>query len=103
MGRQGNIYFIQQKSVDGYIKIGFSAKVASRRNDLQVASAYKLEILAILEESQTMEGIIHTILKDSWVSGEWFKPTAEVLKCIDYVNDNNFGLFIQEAVHSKKI
>ena len=94
---------MRQQSSDGYIKIGFSIKVASRRNALQTASPYKIEILALLEESRIIENVIHIMLKDSKITGEWFYPTEEVLRCIECVNNNEFPVFIQEASERGKI
>lgn len=104
MARHGCIYFMQMQNADGYVKIGFSENVAKRLSSIQVGSPYKIEVIALLaNESQTMEGIIHTILVNSWIKGEWFRPTEEVLECIENVKNNNFGLFIRNAVHSNKI
>ena len=43
------------------------------------------------------------MLKDSKITGEWFYPTEEVLRCIECVNNNEFPVFIQEASERGKI
>jgi hypothetical protein len=99
----GCVYFAKQKSNDGYIKIGFSVNIITRQATLQTASAYIIEYLALLvEETQTTEHLIHTMLHSSKIRGEWFYPTPEVMECIEYVMSGRFKEYVEKYVNIGK-
>jgi hypothetical protein len=76
------IYFIQDSSV-GHIKIGFTEGTAENRmKALQTGSPVGLEILCTSEGGREEEKALHLRFQSSWVHGEWFKPTSDIIRHI---------------------
>lgn len=70
------VYVIGRQS--GPVKIGISAKPASRATDLQVGCPFKIKLLHAVEFSSRVvaefhEGMIHSVYSDDRLMGEWFK------------------------------
>lgn len=76
------IYFIQSQN-GGRIKIGYSANVDRRLENIRGANAYPINVLHISEGSRGVEGEIHVALKDHRAHLEWFEPHDDVLALID--------------------
>lgn len=76
------IYFVQV-GMDGPIKIGFAKTDAAKRiRALMTISPHTLRWIGVFEGPTTDERHAHELLKDSWLRGEWFNPTAQVLEFI---------------------
>ena len=80
MEEEGFVYFIQ--AADGPIKIGFSVEPTIRFVALQSSHATKLTMLGAIHGTQVTEKTIHSELNNARIRGEWFRPTAEVLRYV---------------------
>ena len=77
------VYFIQDAS--GCIKIGWSSDVTRRITNLQEGCSSKLELLATLSGGASLEAHLHDTFENDRVTGEWFSPSADLLKYIEMV------------------
>ena len=76
------VYFIQAKK-GGAIKIGHSKNPEQRLSQLQGANPDTLRLLAIIEDdSCNLESELHDHFAKDNISGEWFKPSIELLQYI---------------------
>ena len=66
------VYFAQKS--DGKIKIGSSINVEDRLRQLRTGAGENLVLLYQIDGSTAKEKLIHEILKDARVHGEWFSP-----------------------------
>lgn len=77
------IYFIQAGN-DGPIKIGYSDTTAeSRLKSLQTGNHQQLKLLRQVNGSRQTEANCHIRFKEDHISGEWYKPSKEL---IDFIN-----------------
>jgi len=79
------IYFVQEGK-EGPIKIGYtqnSEHVEARIQTMQVGNTNPLRLLGILEGDTYKERWLHGIFANEWVSGEWFKPSDNLLAAIN--------------------
>lgn len=79
------VYFIQENSKEGYIKIGSSDNVFSRLSLLEAGNPHGLNLLAameggVLEERATQRKFVHLLVR-----GEWFRPGNVLL---DFIEEN---------------
>ncbi len=73
------IYFIQEQD-RWLIKIGFTnGDPLDRLASLQTGSAAKLELVAAFDGTFDEEKMLHRVLADARVIGEWFKPVPKLL------------------------
>ncbi len=85
------IYFIQDQKTYA-IKIGFTAgNPLSRLDALQTGNPNKLSLLKSIDGDMGLESSLHEQFKESRINGEWFHPSADLLKYIiegdsDYVH-----------------
>ncbi len=70
------IYFLG--GTRGYVKIGFTANLAERIRDLQVACPVQLKLLAHTPGNTTIEREYHARFAGSRTFGEWFKITPSL-------------------------
>jgi hypothetical protein len=49
-----------------------------------------------MDETHTTEHLIHSMLYNSRIRGEWFYPSEEVMECIEYVNNFKFKEYIEK-------
>ena len=75
------VYFIQA-GVGGPIKIGCSADAASRLATLQVGNPEALRLLATAPGGFAEEATLHARFAAHRLTGEWFRPTLELLAFI---------------------
>ncbi len=75
---------------DGPIKIGRAKNPKSRIGGLQVACPYPLRLLAECDWHDSNELIIHHHLRHSYMRGEWFEPTEDVLAVVSYMRGDDF-------------
>jgi len=85
--RSGRIYFIQ-RGTDGPIKIGFSTNLQARLRTLQTANTDELILLYSEAGMELHEARLHTRFKRHHITGEWFRPDAEIL---DYIHERKQG------------
>ena len=78
------VYFIRVKN-DGPIKIGYTVNPQHRLKVIQGCNHEKLELLASIPGDHSLENKIHRDLAHSNIHGEWFSPTAEVLRYIQEI------------------
>lgn len=100
--KDGYIYFIQTQNSDGYIKIGFEGILNSRLSALQVGNPYKLKYIAQLPYRRWMEGELHDIFRDDWISGEWHYHSAEITKCLNAIADGSFEKYFFKTKFERK-
>lgn len=80
------IYFIQ-KGESGSIKIGYTrsderSSIDSRLRTLQVGSDEPLNLLAAVPGGPALERKLHSAFASGRLTGEWFRPSRELLRVI---------------------
>lgn len=80
-----SVYFIQEDSPEGYIKIGFTDGVEhSRLSDLQVGNPRKLAVVAFIPEATRSDELrIQKTFIHEWVRGEWYNPSGDLLSFME--------------------
>jgi hypothetical protein len=74
------VYFIQQEGGDRLVKIGVTTRpVEVRLKELQAGQSYPLVILAHAPGGRYEEGRLHDRFGPLNVTGEWFRPEADLL------------------------
>lgn len=74
------VYFIQQDGGDRLVKIGTTTRpVEVRLRELQAGQPHPLVILAHAPGGHYEEGRLHDRFGPHCVTGEWFRPHADVL------------------------
>lgn len=71
------VYFIRSGK-RGAIKIGWAKDVSKRLRILQTGSAEELSLIGAIPGGKRLERQIHERFAADRLTGEWFKPTAEV-------------------------
>lgn len=81
------VYFVQESTPDGFIKIGFTAtKMTGHRGRLtmlQNGNPRRLVILATMPGSKLFELQLHHRFDSARVMNEWFRPVPELLEFIE--------------------
>lgn len=77
--RESVIYFAQRAS-DGAIKIGTTTDLKHRIYRLRNHEHDQIEVIGVVPGNRHQEAQFHRALIDDAIGGEWFKPTARVLK-----------------------
>ncbi len=77
------IYFAQQESGTGLIKIGCALNPSKRLKEIQLLSPVFLTILKTIPGSINKERGIHYHFRHLHSHGEWFKPEKELLDFIE--------------------
>lgn len=75
------VYFIQAGE-DGPIKIGRSRNVKARLASLQVSAPERLTLIAFYAAPPVEEARLHRLLAEHRITGEWFRPHADVLAVV---------------------
>lgn len=75
------IYFVQAEH-GGPIKIGYAINIIDRHKQLQVASPYKLIVLAHMKGGHLDENALHNRFAEYRLHGEWFLPCEELFEFI---------------------
>ncbi|MFZ6755755.1 GIY-YIG nuclease family protein [Undibacterium sp. Ji50W] len=91
------VYFAQKS--DGKIKIGSSINVEERLSQLKTGAGENLVLLYQIDGSTVREKLIHEILKDARVHGEWFSP-GPVLEFIAKSKSIKDGGILSESENS---
>lgn len=77
----GDIVYLVQAGDSGPIKIGhtLAERLDQRLGELQTGSPQRLRLLATLPGGKSREAELHRKFQSNRISGEWFKPTPELL------------------------
>jgi hypothetical protein len=84
-----NIYFIASGN-NGPVKIGFAVNPDQRIKDLQTGNPCKLILIGRISEVYqpvVIERFLHERFSKSWIRGEWFERTAELMRLIEACRD----------------
>lgn len=84
-----HVYFIQ-RGKNGPVKIGYSKDPEKRLTILQTASSARLRLLAKLRGGARVEKILHEVLDEERVFGEWFAPSPRLLRFIADIRKGKF-------------
>lgn len=68
--------YVIQAQLSKAIKIGWSTNVYLRRDQLQIGSPERLEIVRILDLGKDSERVLHELCHEHRLHGEWFAETA---------------------------
>lgn len=82
--RESRVYFIQSGS-DGPIKIGKAENPMGRLAQMQVGSPIALRLLGSIPGGIADERRLHEQFKQDWLRGEWFTPSAALVRYIGRV------------------
>lgn len=78
---------------------------------MQTGSPRKLKILVTVDGSPFEETSLHSLFKNERVHGEWFDPSARILKAVEYIKTTNTlkglksainGLYAESSMDLKK-
>lgn len=78
-----NVYFIRD-TASGSIKIGHSTDARRRFKNIETGN-HHVELVGFVFASEWLESILHELLHEDRIKGEWFAPTPRVLAVIDCV------------------
>ncbi|HEY8593294.1 MAG TPA: GIY-YIG nuclease family protein [Sphingomicrobium sp.] len=78
--RKGRVYFVGAPG--GEIKIGYSVDLRRRRNELQVGSSKKVQVLASVPGGREEEAAMHLRFRHLHLRGDWFEPGPDLLAYI---------------------
>jgi len=77
------VYFLQEDSPDGFIKIGHTeVSSRARMKSARTYNARSLKTLATLPGDKTTEAELHKQFASLRERGEWFRPGSELLEFI---------------------
>lgn len=76
------VYFIRSQKT-GLIKIGTSGDVNERITNIAFVNKTRIDFLAAIEGSYTLERKLHRRFDKSRVEGEWFNPSNELMEYIE--------------------
>lgn len=86
--KKPDVYFIRVDSPGGEIKIGYASSVKARLTSLQTGSPYRMEIVGVVAEGgEELERELHAQFAHLRMSGEWFRPGAELWAYIESLED----------------
>ena len=84
----------------GFIKFGKANSVGKRLNELETASPYELELVAVAKWPDTAERAIHRILEAHNTKREWFRECPESEQVILWMHSNDLQS-LQQALKDK--
>lgn len=76
------IYFVQAQCPHAFIKIGIARDVEYRLRQIQALCPYEVRLLATMRGGVADEAQLHIRFRAQHVRGEWFRPSAELLRLI---------------------
>lgn len=71
----GVIYFIRTRKA---IKIGYATDLKKRLTQLQVGNSNPLKVMLTVPGTKEDEALLHHLLREHRIRGEWFKPSPFV-------------------------
>jgi hypothetical protein len=92
--RETSIYFIQCDGPFRPIKIGYGKDPALRLHNLQAGCPYQLRLLAstLVPDGEAVERCLHELFHASYLRGEWFAETPELLDLAKRVNAYHYEM-----------
>ena len=84
----GYIYFIQVEH-SGPIKIGIAKDPQARLNHLQSGNPFLLRLLYCFPAVPEIESLYHYAFREECIKGEWFWPSAKLLKQIKFQEEKD--------------
>lgn len=82
----------------GKIKIGYTADILRRWDELQIRSAVHVELLLTLEGGPDLELDLHRIFKPDRLRGEWFRISDTMLGFFKYLDDHQTESTLQGRI-----
>jgi len=79
------IYFVRA-GAKGPVKIGYAVSVAERVALLQTGNHLPLLLLGVYPGTVALESMLHAKFARERIRGEWFKPSARLLRYIANLN-----------------
>mgnify|MGYP001581752503 FL=1 len=76
---RGTVYFAQATD-GGPVKIGFTTNMTARLAVLQTDSWQRLQIVHSMPGNRCTEYVLHEAFEPLRVKGEWFLPSAEMVR-----------------------
>lgn len=99
------VYFVQERSCEnGAVKIGVTKKLKNRTYTLRVNSPHEMVVLAHVPGDERLEKYLHDLFSDTCIRGEWFRPTPELIACIEELKkgppvlSDSERLLVEEAI-----
>lgn len=94
--RSGVLYFVSKVGCDTYpIKVGFCASDVDRRLiDIQTGNPERLEVVAACSATFGNEMLVHQLLAESRISGEWFNRTDAVMAAVNAARSGDISGWI---------
>lgn len=81
----------------GLIKIGYTADIMRRWDELQIRSAVHVELLVTMEGGQELELDMHRLFKPDRTRGEWFRISDTMRGFFKYLDDRR-GPILQGTI-----
>lgn len=75
----GFIYFIK---AGGMIKIGYTKNLKERMTTIQVSMPIKIELIGVMEGTQSFERELHHLFREHKERGEWFRDEGRIARFI---------------------
>lgn len=79
---EGTIYFVRTRKA---IKIGFATNLKQRLTQLQVGNSNPLKVMLTVPGTKEDEALLHHLLREHRIRGEWFRPDVFVMVVIGMV------------------
>ncbi len=79
LSESSRVYFIQEDSERGLIKIGWTQHLEDRVLALAGESPYPLRFLRAVPGGRSLEGELHLRFKPHQYAKEWFRPHPDIL------------------------
>lgn len=90
--RDGWVYFIKSMAEDGPVKIGYSRTPTVRIQEIQVSSPYPLSLAAVWrsKDAKALESRLHRKFRSHKMNGEWFRPSPDLMKLIEFLSAGKY-------------
>lgn len=76
------VYFVCSVGDPSMVKIGVTDHLDSRMSALGREFEAGIELLACCEGGREAEAIFHSIFRDAWIEGEWFRRSEQLQRTI---------------------
>lgn len=77
------VYFAQEQSPEGYVKIGYTSIAPEDRVPrMQQGNPRRIVLLGSMLGNRRQERVLHEQFAEHHVAGEWFKPAPDLMAFI---------------------